>query len=127
MAKRNKIQWPKETGQKNKQWSTKQYSENKRPSKRNPTNNRGWTQVLRKGKKVLHSWTLTSSFNTENVYKYLGCWRCHEAAIILLLARSPLTHFNKHSTEALSQQYRGDVRDNIRKTYHFSLILFYCK
>ena len=48
------IQWPKENGQKaNKQWSTKYYTENQRPSNTNPTKNLRWTQVLRKSKQFM--------------------------------------------------------------------------
>jgi hypothetical protein len=43
-------QWPKDRRQKNKQRSTKHYTENKRSSKTNLTKNRGWTQVLQKDK-----------------------------------------------------------------------------
>jgi len=42
-------QWPKEKVQKDKQRSAKHTHKTKRSSNTNPTKNRGWTQVLRKG------------------------------------------------------------------------------
>jgi len=36
-----------------KQWSTKHYTENETLSDTNPTKNRVWTQVLRKGRQFL--------------------------------------------------------------------------
>ena len=43
------IQWPKEKGQKEKQLSTKHYTENKRLNNRIPTKTRGWTKALKNG------------------------------------------------------------------------------
>jgi len=41
---------PKNKGQKNKQRPTKHHTESQGSCNTNPTINRGWTQVLRKGK-----------------------------------------------------------------------------
>ena len=43
------MQWSRE---KDKYWSTKHYTENKRLSNMNITKNRGWTQVPRKGYQI---------------------------------------------------------------------------
>ena len=42
-----------EKGQKDKQWSTKHYTENQWSSNTNPTTNQRWTRVLWKGKLFL--------------------------------------------------------------------------
>jgi hypothetical protein len=41
------MQWPKENGQKNKQWSIKHYIENQRSEKPNPTEIHGTSMCLR--------------------------------------------------------------------------------
>jgi len=43
------MQLPNEKVQKDKQWSTKQYTENYRVSNTNPINSRGWTRVFSNG------------------------------------------------------------------------------
>jgi hypothetical protein len=48
--KSKKIKWSKEKGQKDKQWSTKQYKETYRMSNTNPTKNCEWRNVLQKDK-----------------------------------------------------------------------------
>jgi hypothetical protein len=48
--KSKKIKWSKEKGQKDKQWSTKQYKEKYRMSNTNPTKNCEWRNVLQKDK-----------------------------------------------------------------------------
>jgi len=47
------IQWPKENGRKDKQWSTKHHTEKQSLSNKNPTKNRWWIRVFRKGMQFL--------------------------------------------------------------------------
>ena len=59
-----------EEGQKDKQWSTKHYTENKWSSNTNLTTNRGWTRVLRKGKLfLLHYWHSVSCYKFQRSKK----------------------------------------------------------
>jgi len=47
------MQWPKEKRQKQKQWSTKHYTEDEKSRNTNPTKTWGWTQLLRNSRYFL--------------------------------------------------------------------------
>jgi len=90
IEERQKIQWPKEKGTKDKQCCSKHYTENLKLSNTNLINTRGWTQLLLKDKQfLLHMW-------------HPSCYPCYHHGDKSWLRNEPVCDYDKWNNFVVS-------------------------